>query len=151
MDKKHGSGDNHPHDGKNNEMERDFWKKKTLGDLTREEWEALCDGCGRCCVEKSIDLETGEIFYTAEACRLLDLETCRCTEYARRQELEPECVMLTPENIAEAAHWLPPTCAYRLLFEGRDLPSWHPLVTGDPNSTRDAGFSVRDHAHHVSD
>ena len=119
-----------------------FWRRKKLTDMTRAEWESLCDGCAKCCLEKLEDVETGEISYTNVACRLLDIKACRCTNYEQRQRYVPDCVVLTPENIAQL-HWMPSTCAYRLLAEGKDLPAWHPLVSGDPDSAHRSGQSVR--------
>ncbi len=119
-----------------------FWKTKALEDMTAEEWESLCDGCGRCCLLKLEDVDTGEISYTDIACRLLDLDACRCTDYARRREREPACMRVTPE-VARSGGWLPSTCAYRLLGENRELPWWHPLVSGDPATVHEAGISVR--------
>lgn len=119
-----------------------FWKTKTLEQMTKEEWESLCDGCGRCCLNKLEDWDTGEIFWTDIACSQLDCDTCRCRNYQKRASIVPDCIDLTPEKIAELT-WLPPTCGYRLLQEGKDLPDWHPLVTGDPNSVHKAGISVR--------
>lgn len=112
-----------------------------MRDMTRAEWESLCDGCGRCCLKKLEDSETGKVQYTDVACRLLDTERCRCTRYARRLEHVPDCVELTPENVRKIA-WLPPTCAYRLLDEGKPLEWWHPLVSGDRKSVERAGISV---------
>lgn len=109
--------------------------------MSDDEWESLCDGCGRCCVHKVEDDETGEILYTNIACRYLDIDTRRCVQYASRNRLVPGCAILTPANIG-SLNWLPDTCAYRLLHRGVDLPPWHPLVSGDPDSTRDAGMSV---------
>lgn len=119
-----------------------FWKRKTLRQMTAREWESLCDGCAKCCLEKLEDAETGEISYTNVACRLLDVGTCRCTNYAKRQLYVPQCVKLTPGNVS-ALKWMPSTCAYRLLAEGKDLPDWHPLVCGDPESVHRAGVSAR--------
>lgn len=119
-----------------------FWENVDLEELTREEWESLCDGCARCCVYKLRDEDGGDIMYTNVACRLLDLNACRCSRYEERRELVPECVVLNAAMRDELL-WLPATCAYRLLAAGKQLPSWHPLVTGDPNSTRDAGMSAR--------
>ena len=119
-----------------------YWRTKTLEEMTREEWESLCDGCARCCLIKLEDEETGEIAYTDIACRLLDTGTCRCTRYRQRLRLVPECVDLTPEQV-RSLDWLPSTCAYRLVAEGRDLAWWHPLVSGDPETVHKAGISVR--------
>ena len=118
-----------------------FWELP-LGELTRPEWEALCDGCGRCCLNKLEDEDTGKFLYTRAACKLLDLETCRCSDYANRHEKVPDCVALTPENVGSLG-WLPATCAYKLLHNGKPLPEWHPLVTGDPLSTHKSGNSMR--------
>jgi len=122
-------------------MPQPFWERKTLAEMTRSEWESLCDGCGRCCLHKLEDADTGEIHYTNVACRLLDLTTCRCRDYARRFALVDDCEALSPDNIASLG-WLPATCAYRRLAEGHSLPSWHPLVSGDPDSVHRAGISV---------
>ncbi len=123
-------------------MAEPYWRTKTLEEMTRTEWEALCDGCARCCLLKLEDEDTGEIAYTDIACRLLDAGTCRCTRYRQRLRLVPECVDLTPEQVRRLG-WLPSTCAYRLLAEGRDLAWWHPLVSGDPETVHEAGISVR--------
>jgi uncharacterized cysteine cluster protein YcgN (CxxCxxCC family) len=118
-----------------------FWKTKTLAEMTRVEWESLCDGCGRCCLNKLEDEDTGEFLYTRAACKLLDLKTCRCTDYEHRASRVPDCVTLTPENVGSLG-WLPRTCAYRLLDEGKPLPWWHPLVSGTPQTVIDAGIAV---------
>ena len=123
-------------------MAEPYWRTKTLEEMTRAEWEALCDGCARCCLLKLEDEDTGEIAYTDIACRLLDTGTCRCTRYRQRLRLVPECVDLTPEQVRRLG-WRPSTCAYRLLAEGRDLAWWHPLVSGDPETVHKAGISVR--------
>ena len=122
---------------------RDFWRDTPLERMTREEWESLCDGCGRCCLLKLEDEDDGRIAYTRIACRLFDSDACRCGQYDLRSQLVPQCLVLTPASIRDAAPWMPPTCAYRLLAEGRPLPDWHPLVTGDPESVHRAGVSVR--------
>ncbi len=119
-----------------------FWQTKTLEEMTREEWELLCDGCGRCCLHKLRYDETGELGFTNVACRLLDLDTCQCTNYANRRRFVPDCVSLTAETLREI-DWLPPSCAYRLLAEGKKLAWWHPLVSGDPQTVHQAGISVR--------
>ena len=119
-----------------------FWEAKPLAALDRGEWEALCDGCGKCCVHKLEDEETGELHPTNVACRLLDRRSGRCTDYRRRHAYVPECVRLTPARLREI-DWLPATCAYRLVDEGKPLPDWHPLISGDPESVHRAGMSVR--------
>lgn len=120
-----------------------FWRDTPLAEMSREEWEALCDRCGKCCLVKIEDADTAELTWTSVACRLLDGATCRCMDYPNRKMLVRDCVTLTPDNIARTASWMPQSCAYRLLHEGYDLPLWHPLVTGDPDSTDKAGASMR--------
>lgn len=119
-----------------------FWQTKSLDEMTNEEWESLCDGCGRCCLNKLEDWETGEIAFTNVACTLLDDQTCRCKDYANRQKKVSDCVQLTPKEARELP-WLPPTCAYRLVAEGRNLYWWHPLVSHDPETVHQAGVSVQ--------
>lgn len=119
-----------------------FWKHKTLGEMTAAEWELLCDGCGKCCLAKLQDDDSDEVAFTNVACRLLDLETCRCKNYAQRQRHVPACQRLTPANVG-AFDWLPSTCAYRLVAAGKDLPWWHHLVSGDPDLVHRLGHSVR--------
>jgi len=119
-----------------------FWELP-LRDLTPPEWEALCDGCGKCCLNKLEFEDTDELAFTRVACRLLDGQTCRCTRYETRHRYVPECVSLTPEKIAGISYWLPATCAYRLRHEGRALPDWHYLVSGDAEAVHKAGASVR--------
>ncbi|MFZ5610582.1 MAG: YcgN family cysteine cluster protein [Pseudomonadota bacterium] len=118
-----------------------FWRRKRLCDMSRAEWESLCDGCGKCCLNKLED-DDGAITYTNVACRLLDVRQVRCTRYAQRQRLVPDCVVLTPKRL-KTLHWMPSTCAYRLLAEGRDLPAWHPLLSGHLDSVHKAGMSVQ--------
>lgn len=119
-----------------------FWRAKTLSEMTSQEWESLCDGCAKCCLVKLQDAECGCVDYTDVACRFLDTGSCRCTRYADRHRLVPDCVRLSPERIEEIVRWMPSTCAYRLVAEGKDLPDWHPLVSGDPESVHRAGISV---------
>lgn len=119
-----------------------FWEVKTLEQMSASEWESLCDGCGKCCLHKLEDEDNGDIHYTNLACRYLDDDTCRCQAYEERQRLVPDCIVLRPEDVAEF-HWLPDTCAYRLLAEGNPLPDWHPLRSGDPASVHRAGISAR--------
>ena len=119
-----------------------FWRRKTLGQMTAAEWESLCDGCGLCCLVRFEDEDTGEVTPTRVACRLFDGELCRCSDYAQRKKQVPDCIKLTPHNIDKLA-WMPLSCAYRRLHEGKSLPHWHPLITGDPESVHRAGVSVR--------
>ena len=123
------------------EGSENFWETTALSDLTMDEWEALCDGCGKCCLHKLEDENTGELFHTNVACRLLDLQTGQCARYAERFRWVPDCVALTPAEV-QRVNWLPATCAYRLRAEGQPLPNWHPLRTGDSRSTQRAGMSV---------
>ncbi|MEL7214722.1 MAG: YcgN family cysteine cluster protein [Pseudomonadota bacterium] len=122
-------------------MKRRFWEKP-LFSLEKAEWEALCDGCGKCCLLKLEEEDTGEVFYTDVSCRLLDTGTCRCGNYALRKQLVPDCVVLTPETLPDIAGWMPSTCAYRRLYEGKGLPDWHPLLTGRAGSVAEAGHSI---------
>jgi uncharacterized cysteine cluster protein YcgN (CxxCxxCC family) len=124
------------------EVIRRFWEEKTLEQMSRAEWESLCDGCGKCCIHKLEDEETGELHATNVACRLLDRRSGQCTDYKHRKLYVPECVRLTPAKL-KTLDWLPSTCAYRLLADGEALPEWHPLITGDPESVHRAGQSVR--------
>lgn len=118
-----------------------FWKRKQLSDMTTDEWESLCDGCGKCCVLKLEDVDTGKIYYTDVGCKLLNCDNSQCRDYPNRKEIVTDCVVLKPDNL-DALVWMPTTCAYRLLNEGKDLPAWHPLVSGDKNSPAHAGHSV---------
>lgn len=120
-----------------------FWKHKPLNELNREEWESLCDGCAKCCLYRLEDEDTQEIYFTNVHCRLLDTDTAQCTRYKERSTLVPDCVTITPEVLVDP-YWLPKTCAYRLLAENKDLPEWHPLVSGDPNTVITAGQRVCD-------
>ena len=123
--------------------EKPFWQAKRLDEMSQQEWESLCDGCARCCLVKLEDADTGEIHYTNVACKLLDTTTCRCTDYPGRKQRVSACFVLTAATIGDYPY-LPETCAYRRLAEGKDLPDWHPLITGDAESVRLAGISVRD-------
>lgn len=123
-------------------MTDEFWKRKSLQEMTGAEWESLCDGCALCCLQKLEDEDTGDIYFTDIACRLLDVKTCRCSNYASRAREVSSCMVLSADNPA-AFRWLPATCAYRLLADGQDLPDWHPLITGDPESVHASGISAR--------
>lgn len=123
-------------------MTEKFWETKTLKQMTHGEWESLCDGCGKCCLHKLQDEDSGELAFTNAACRLLDRETARCSDYAHRRIHVPDCVRLTAKSAAKFK-WLPATCAYRLLAEGKPLYPWHHLVCGDPDAVHRAGVSVR--------
>ena len=124
------------------QAETPFWRRKRLADMTPAEWESLCDGCGLCCLHKIMDEDSGDIAVTDVACRLLDLDTCRCGDYPNRRRHVPDCVHLTAETTPNL-NWLPSTCAYRLVDQGRDLFDWHPLVSGDPETVHRAGISAR--------
>ncbi|MBO6827486.1 MAG: YcgN family cysteine cluster protein [Sneathiella sp.] len=122
--------------------EAPFWETTPLQDMTSEQWESLCDGCAKCCLLKLEDEDTGEVAYTNIACRQLDLGNCRCLNYERRQILVPDCISITPK-LVEELEWLPKTCAYRRLAEGKKLAWWHPLVSGSPDTVHEAGISAR--------
>ncbi|MEO0442361.1 MAG: YcgN family cysteine cluster protein [Pseudomonadota bacterium] len=123
-------------------MEKPFWEQKSLSEMSPQEWESLCDGCAKCCLHKLEDEDTGDIYHTAIACRLLDLNTCRCGDYAQRKLKVSDCLVLRPQDIANI-HWLPSTCAYRLVAQQQALPQWHPLVSGRVDSVHLAGVSIR--------
>ena len=122
-----------------------FWETKKLAEMTAEEWESLCDNCGKCCLHKLEDEDTGKIAFTSVACRLINLNTCRCNRYNERTKLVVECLDIRKLDV-EKYNWLPSTCAYRLLNEGKELPSWHPLLTGSPASVKRAGVSISSYA-----
>ena len=122
--------------------EKPFWQTVKLADMTAAQWEALCDGCAKCCLVKLQDEDSGEIVFTDIVCNLLDQQTCRCTHYQERTKLVPDCVKLTKDNL-DKIDFMPPSCAYRLLHEGKDLPQWHPLVSGRADSVVEAGMSVK--------
>jgi hypothetical protein len=119
-----------------------YWQRKTLSQMSAPEWEALCDGCGQCCQHKIKDDDTGKVYPTRVSCQLLNTQTCQCSDYGNRHATVPDCVTLTVDELKDP-EWLPTTCAYRLLAEGKDLEWWHPLVSGDPNTVHTAGVSVR--------
>ena len=119
-----------------------FWKTKTLAEMSPSEWESLCDGCGKCCLSKLEDEDTGEIHWTSVACRMFDSGACKCRDYPNRTKKVHDCVQLTPENVGTIS-WLPSTCGYRLVNEGRDLYDWHPLISGSAKTVHEAGVSVR--------
>jgi uncharacterized cysteine cluster protein YcgN (CxxCxxCC family) len=119
-----------------------FWETKTLNEMTRAEWESLCDHCGRCCLHSVQDGKTGKIKLLAVACQYLDTSTCRCSIYEDRFKFEPDCKKLSPKTFRRIIR-LPNNCAYRCLVEGRNLEWWHPLVAGDPNTVHEAGISVQ--------
>ncbi len=123
-------------------MSQPFWKTVPLEEMTAAQWEALCDGCGKCCLAKLEDEDTGDIYFTSVGCRLFDAGTCRCTDYANRLKTVQDCVRLTPQNV-RTIPWLPSTCAYRLVADGQELDWWHPLVSGSPDTVHEAGISVR--------
>jgi uncharacterized cysteine cluster protein YcgN (CxxCxxCC family) len=129
---------------------RPFWRDTPLEKMSAEQWESLCDGCGRCCLVKLEDEESGRIHATDVGCRLFDAGTCRCRDYENRTTAVPDCVGLTPE-VVRTLRWLPPTCGYRLVAEGRDLPWWHPLVSGTPETVNEAGISVAGKVHALED
>ena len=119
-----------------------FWKTKRLDEMTPGEWESLCDGCGKCCLYRLEDQDTGELEQTNVACKLLNCATGQCSNYPKRKKIVPDCIQLTPAKV-QKMNWLPATCGYRLVREGRDLYWWHPLISGDPDTVHEAGISVR--------
>ena len=122
--------------------EKPFWQTVKLTDMTAAQWEAVCDGCAKCCLVKLQDEDSGEIVFTDIVCNLLDQQSCRCTHYEERTKLVPDCVKLSKDNL-DKIDFMPPSCAYRLLHEGKDLPQWHPLVSGRADSVVEAGMSVK--------
>jgi uncharacterized cysteine cluster protein YcgN (CxxCxxCC family) len=120
-----------------------FWERKRLSEMTDREWEALCDGCGKCCLNKLEDEDTAEVALTNVACRLFDDSTCRCSSYPTRHQFVPDCIVLRPDTIGRHAYWLPRTCAYRLLWDGEPLYDWHPLISGRAESVHEAGVSIQ--------
>jgi hypothetical protein len=122
-------------------VKKNFWQEKNLRQMNSSEWESLCDGCGLCCLEK-LETDEGEVFYTDVACKLLDTKTCRCSDYKNRSERVKDCIPLSAEDTA-TFEWLPSTCAYKLIHNGEDLPTWHPLISGDKDTVHSAGISVK--------
>lgn len=120
-----------------------YWKTVPMEKMNRQEWEALCDGCGKCCLNKLEDEDTGEVALTNVACRLLDDATCLCSQYDIRHQFVPECIVLTPKTILDNLYWLPQTCAYRLVHEKRPLYDWHPLISGNSETVHLAGVSMQ--------
>jgi len=119
-----------------------FWAHKSLANMSRSEWESLCDGCGKCCLHKLQDEDTDELVFTSISCEHLNLETCRCQVYRERTKYVPDCLSLRSDHL-DTLLWLPSTCAYRLLHEGKPLPEWHPLVCGDTQALHVQHISVR--------
>ncbi len=122
---------------------KQFWESKSLDEMSQKEWESLCDGCGKCCLIKLEDSDTKELFYTDVACHLLNAKTCRCKNYSKRKEFVDDCLQLVADDVEEFK-WLPKTCAYRLLYEGKELPDWHYLISGDKKTVHSQNMSVKD-------
>ena len=124
-----------------NTIKSGFWKEKSLSEMSFEEWELLCDGCGKCCVLKLQDIDTEQTFYTDVSCKLLDCETAQCSKYEDRKSYVPDCIILSPDNLAPL-NWMPGSCSYKLIYNGFELPDWHPLITGTKSSTQESGNSL---------
>lgn len=124
-------------------VRREFWAHVPMEKMTATEWEALCDGCGKCCLNKLEDEDTGHVVLTRIACRLLDDTSCHCSQYEIRRQFVPECIQLTPKSLPDHMYWMPDTCAYRLIYEGSPLFPWHPLISGNAQSVHDAGVSAQ--------
>ena len=135
-------------DGTNEFM--NFWEEKKLSQMSTSEWESLCDNCGKCCLHKLEDEDSGTVYYTSVVCDLIDLDSCRCTRYSERCTLVPDCLDLKQHDFSEYT-WLPATCAYKLLANGEPLPEWHPLISGTPDSVKQAGVSISSYAMKESD
>ncbi len=126
-------------------IEQPFWEVKKITEMSEEEWESLCDGCGRCCLIKLEDEDTNELYHTRLSCHLLDIGKCSCSNYEKRHEIVPDCINLTPDKLDDI-FWLPKTCGYRLIHEGKELSWWHPLISGNKESVHEAGISIRSFA-----
>ena len=120
-----------------------FWQTKRLEEMTASEWESLCDRCGKCCLHKLEDEDTSDVYYTSVACKLLDTDSCHCSNYPNRKQIVPDCTVLTIADVRHF-HWLPETCAYRLISENKSLYDWHPLITGSDAAIHAADASVKD-------
>lgn len=129
---------------KRDDIRAEFWSTVPLSEMTKPEWEALCDGCGKCCLNKLEDEDTGDVALTRVACKLFDDSDCRCSKYQTRHDYVPDCIVMTPDTIDEHMYWLPKTCAYRLVHEGKNLFHWHPLISGTAQSVHDARVSAQD-------
>ena len=123
-------------------QQKGFWEQKTLHELDPHEWESLCDGCGKCCLNKLEDEDTGEIYFTSVSCKYLDKKMCQCTAYQKRSRVVKDCVRLTPKKVPTIS-WLPKTCSYRLVHEKKPLPPWHHLVSGSRSTIHKYGMSVK--------
>lgn len=123
-------------------MQKQFWKNKSLFEMSHQEWESICDGCGKCCLQQLQDEDTGELVFTDVACDLFEQQSCRCTDYENRSQKVPNCMTMNKDNVFECAEFAPPSCSYRLLLQGDDLPEWHHLVSGDADMIHQTGNSV---------
>jgi len=132
-------------------MKKMYWQEKTLFEMTIQEWESICDGCAKCCLTKLQDQDTEQLVFTNVPCTLLNSDTCRCSDYENRSEVVAECVSLTPENVMKCAEFMPSTCSYRLLLEGKPLPEWHHLISGDTELVHTLGKSVQGRIRHSKD
>ena len=125
----------------NKKIKHGFWRNKLLSEMSYEEWESICDGCGKCCVLKLQDVDTEQTFYTDVSCKLLDCKTAQCSQYKNRKSYVHDCISLSPDNLA-SLNWMPDSCSYKLIYNGFELPDWHPLITGKKASTQESGNSI---------
>jgi uncharacterized cysteine cluster protein YcgN (CxxCxxCC family) len=132
-------------------MKKPFWQTKTLTEMSDQEWESICDGCAKCCLQQLEDEQTNQLVFTDVACDFLDPNSCRCKQYQRRSSLVPTCLTITPENIEQVVEFAPPTCAYRLLYENKPLPVWHHLVSGSLDTIHQTGNSVQGRVRFMGD